>query len=66
MASMRKRWRKLNSKTALSVLREDEIDPNDYESLTTETQIATGVEQAEEQVRVFGGHVTRHVTFAAV
>ena len=53
MASMRKRYRKLNSKTLLSVLKEDEIDPNDYEALTTETQIATGVEHAEEQVRIW-------------
>lgn len=44
------RVKKLNVKTNLPVLREDEIDPTEYESLTTETQIATGVEQAEENV----------------
>jgi enhancer of polycomb-like protein len=44
------RVKKLSVKTALPVLREDQIDPSEYEALTTETQIATGVEQAEENV----------------
>jgi hypothetical protein len=43
------RYKKLNTKTTLPVLREDEIDPNEYESLTTE-QIATGVDAAEADV----------------
>lgn len=42
------RVKKLSVKTALPVLREDQIDPSEYEALTTENQIATGVEQAEE------------------
>jgi enhancer of polycomb-like protein len=51
MASLRKpiRYRKLNVKTPLAVLREDEVDSNDYESLPADNQIATGVEQAEER-----------------
>ncbi|ORY71264.1 enhancer of polycomb-like-domain-containing protein [Pseudomassariella vexata] len=43
------RIRKLNTKTALQVLREDQIDRNEYDSLTTDAQIATGVESNEEQ-----------------
>lgn len=50
MATRKVRYKKLNTKTLLPVLREDQIDPNEYESLTTEQQIATGVEQAEENV----------------
>ena len=46
------RYKKLTVKSALPVLREDQVDPNDYEALTTETHIATGVEQAEESVCV--------------
>lgn len=42
------RVKKLSVKTALPVLRENEIDASEYEALTTENQIATGVEQAEE------------------
>ncbi|KAI0379992.1 enhancer of polycomb-like-domain-containing protein [Hypomontagnella monticulosa] len=48
MSTRKVRYKKLNTKTPLPVLREDQIDPSEYESLTTESQIATGVEQAEE------------------
>ncbi|KAJ4250583.1 Enhancer of polycomb-like protein 1 [Fusarium torreyae] len=48
MSSRKVRVKKLNVKTTLPVLREDQIDPNEYEALTTDNQIATGVEQAEE------------------
>ncbi|CAJ2507496.1 Uu.00g086820.m01.CDS01 [Anthostomella pinea] len=48
MTTRKVRYKKLNTKTPLPVLREDQIDPTEYESLTTESQIATGVEQAEE------------------
>ena len=50
MATRKVRYKKLNIKTLLPVLREGQIDPSEYESLATETQIATGVEQAEENV----------------
>ncbi|KAJ9142745.1 Enhancer of polycomb-like protein [Pleurostoma richardsiae] len=48
MATRKVRFKKLNIKTLLPVLREDQINASEYESLTNETQIATGVEQAEE------------------
>ncbi|KAJ2979763.1 hypothetical protein NUW58_g7119 [Xylaria curta] len=48
MTTRKVRYKKLNIKTPLPVLREHQIDPNEYESLTTESQIVTGVEQAEE------------------
>ncbi|KAI1391119.1 enhancer of polycomb-like-domain-containing protein [Hypoxylon trugodes] len=48
MSTRKVRYKKLNTKTPLPIFREDQIDPNEYESLTTESQIATGVEQAEE------------------
>ncbi|KAK4670495.1 Enhancer of polycomb-like protein 1 [Podospora pseudopauciseta] len=48
MATRKVRIKKLAPKTPLSVLREDQIDPSEYEQLTSEAQIATGVEQAEE------------------
>ncbi|RDA85086.1 hypothetical protein CP532_3093 [Ophiocordyceps camponoti-leonardi (nom. inval.)] len=48
MSSRKVRIKKLNVKTTLPVLREDQIDPSEYGALTTESQIATGVEQAEE------------------
>ncbi|KXX78878.1 Enhancer of polycomb-like protein 1 [Madurella mycetomatis] len=48
MATRKVRYKKLSVKTALPVLKEDQIDPSEYESLTNEAQIATGVEQAEE------------------
>lgn len=50
MSSRKVRVKKLNIKTTLPVLREDQIDPSEYGALTTESQIATGVEQAEENV----------------
>jgi enhancer of polycomb-like protein len=50
MATRKVRYKKLSVKTPLTVLREDQIDPTEYESLTNEGQIATGVEQAEENV----------------
>ncbi|KAK2601931.1 Enhancer of polycomb-like protein 1 [Conoideocrella luteorostrata] len=49
MSSRKVRVKKLSIKTALPVLREDQIDPSEYEALTTEIQIATGVEHAEEK-----------------
>ncbi|KAI1261312.1 peptidase M22, glycoprotease [Xylariaceae sp. FL1019] len=48
MSTRKVRYKKLNIKTPLPILREHQIDANEYESLTTESQIATGVEQAEE------------------
>ncbi|KAJ8119838.1 hypothetical protein ONZ43_g3298 [Nemania bipapillata] len=48
MTTRKVRYKKLNIKTPLPVLREHQIDANEYESLTTESQIVTGVEQAEE------------------
>lgn len=53
MSSRKVRVKKLNVKTTLPVLREDQIDPNEYEALTTDNQIATGVDQAEENVSSF-------------
>ena len=51
MAAVRKmRMKKINPKTLLTVLGEDQIDANEYESLTIENSIATGVEAAEETV----------------
>lgn len=51
MSTRKVRVKKLSPKTALGVHREDQIDRSDYEALTTDNQIATGVEQAEENVR---------------
>lgn len=63
MATRKVRIKKLAPKTPLSVLREDQIDPSEYEQLTSEAQIATGVEQAEENVcqklTLIDGHVSR-------
>lgn len=53
MTTRKVRYKKLNIKTPLAVLREHQIDANEYESLTTESQIATGVEQGEENVSIF-------------
>lgn len=50
MSSRKVRVKKLSVKTALPVLREDQIDPSEYEALAPDTQIATGVDQAEEKV----------------
>lgn len=52
MSSRKVRVKKLSVKTTLPVLREDQIDPTEYEALTTENLIATGVEQAEENVSI--------------
>lgn len=49
MSSRKVRVKKLSVKTALPVLREDQIDPSEYEALAPDTQIATGVDQAEEK-----------------
>ncbi|KAM0255207.1 hypothetical protein ACHAQJ_005971 [Trichoderma viride] len=48
MSSRKVRVKKLTIKTTLPVLREDQIDATEYESLLTESQIATGVDQTEE------------------
>ncbi|KAL6881572.1 enhancer of polycomb-like domain-containing protein [Trichoderma novae-zelandiae] len=48
MSSRKVRVKKLTVKTLLPVLREDQIDATEYESLLTESQIATGVDQTEE------------------
>jgi hypothetical protein len=50
MATRKVRVKKLNAKTNLPVLREDQLNKGEYEQLITENQIATGVEQAEEKV----------------
>jgi enhancer of polycomb-like protein len=50
MATRKVRHKKLSVKTLLPILREDELDSAEYEAITTETQLATGVEQAEENV----------------
>ncbi|OAQ63476.1 EPL1-like protein [Pochonia chlamydosporia 170] len=49
MSSRKVRVKKLSIKTPLPVLREDQIDPSEYEALSSETQISTGVEHAEEK-----------------
>lgn len=53
MATRKVRVKKLNVKQPLDILTEDEIDASEYHSLTQELQVATGVEQAEENVRTF-------------
>jgi enhancer of polycomb-like protein len=50
MTGRKVRTKKLGVKTPLPVLRESEIDQTEYHALITENQIATGVEQAEENV----------------
>jgi enhancer of polycomb-like protein len=50
MATRKVRYKKLNIKTPLPVLTEDQLDSTEYEAITAETRIATGVEQAEENV----------------
>lgn len=61
MATRKVRVKKLNTKQPLDVLLENEIDASEYQSLTQELSIATGVEQAEENVRTKSRalHVTR-------
>jgi enhancer of polycomb-like protein len=51
MSTRKVRVKKLSVKTPLPILREGDIDKSDFEALTTETQISTGVEAAEETVR---------------
>jgi enhancer of polycomb-like protein len=53
MATRKVRYKKLSPKTLLPILREDELDSAEYEAITTETQLATGVEQAEENVSLY-------------
>ncbi|OIW29841.1 hypothetical protein CONLIGDRAFT_631917 [Coniochaeta ligniaria NRRL 30616] len=68
MATRKVRYKKLNVKTPLPVLREDQLDSTEYEAITAETHIATGVEQAEENVSYsftslgLAYHVQSHVT----
>lgn len=53
MTGRKVRTKKLNVKTLLSVLTEGQIDATEYDALITETQIATGVDQSEENVSFF-------------
>lgn len=48
MSTRKVRVKKLSVKTPLPILREDDIDKADFEALTTENSISTGVEAAEE------------------
>jgi enhancer of polycomb-like protein len=50
MTGRKVRTKKLGVKTPLPVLREKDIDQGEYNALVTENQIATGVDQAEENV----------------
>lgn len=59
MATRKVRVKKLNTKQPLDVLIEDEIDASEYQSLTQELSIATGVEQAEENVRTLSRGLAR-------
>jgi hypothetical protein len=53
-AGLRFRTRKLSPKQPLPVLREDQIDSNEYKELFEETsKIDTGVEKSEENVCIF-------------
>lgn len=52
MSSRKVRIKKLNTKNELGIFTEDKIDLSEYESSAADNQIATGVEQAEENVRV--------------
>jgi enhancer of polycomb-like protein len=52
MSSRKVRVKKLSVKTPLPVLREDQIDPSEYEALSSDNQISTGVEHAEEKVSI--------------
>lgn len=62
MSSRKVRVKKLTVKTLLPVLREDQIDASEYESLLTESQIATGVDQTEENVSSFHHHIRATAT----
>lgn len=44
------RQRKLNRNTPQQVLREDEIESSEYESLQGQYKVETGVEKSEESV----------------
>lgn len=50
MSTRKVRVKKLSVKTPLPILREDDFDKTDFEALTTESSISTGVEAAEETV----------------
>lgn len=51
MAPRTVRVKKLNVKLGLDVLTEDEIDASEYQAITQDLQVATGVDAAEEGVR---------------
>jgi hypothetical protein len=62
MASRKVRYKKLNAKTPLPVFREEEVDAGEYEILTGDAEIATGVDAGEQSVRFLphpepAGHV---------
>ncbi len=50
MATRKVRYKKLSPKTILPILRADQADPSEYELLTNEGEIATGVEAGEQSV----------------
>lgn len=50
MTTRKVRIKKISTKTLLPVLREDQIDSSEYEALSNENHIQTGVDQAEENV----------------
>lgn len=52
MSARKSRIKKLNTKAELAILPEDKVDRTELQSSATDNQIATGVEQAEENVRV--------------
>jgi hypothetical protein len=52
----RTRPKKLTSKASIPIVREDQIDVIDEEVQATLQQVETGVEKAEESVRVFPNH----------
>jgi len=56
MATRKVRVKKLSPKTILGIHREDQIDHNEFEAITHENQISTGVEQAEENVSKYPHH----------
>lgn len=64
MATRKVRVKKLNPKLPLDVLTEDEIDASEYAALTQELSVATGVDAAEEKVRMLESRAI-HVTSLA-
>jgi hypothetical protein len=50
MSSRKIRVKKLNHRTILPILLESQIDASEYESLTTDVQLASGVEANEADV----------------